>query len=327
MDTFINSSWRIGSLELPHRLIQGPLAGYSCAPFRALFNHFTPPAYCVTEMSSANDILYKHAQQSRYLYRDPQERILAHQISGAEKGVLAEAALHLQNLGADLIDINCGCPKTKIRKKGAGSALLEEPQKLVDIVKTVRAIINIPLTVKIRIQGTEQDINLTQAIADAGADALIVHGRRWTDDYDITCDLQQIARIKRHVAIPVIANGDLNHYNDLKKAVEQTGCDGYMIARGGSGRPWLYSELLNNIDLSINNTQKIKLFMQHLNGLMHLEDEYKAVLQSKSLIRYYFKSQLTKEQLQHFYQLNSIEQIHQFILKWAGNDHLKLEQL
>jgi len=314
MHTFINSPWQIGSLHLPHRLIQGPLAGYSCAPFRMLFNEFTPPAYCVSEMSSACDILNKHSQQSRYVYRDPGEPILAYQISGNDANILAAAAVKLQKHGADLIDINCGCPKTKIRKKGAGSALLEEPQKLIAIITKVRMAISIPLTVKIRIQNTEQDIHLAQSIAEAGADALIVHGRHWLDDYDVACNLQQIASIKQNVSIPVVANGDIHNTADLEYAFRQTGCDAYMIARGGSGRPWLYQELLQGQTLAIDKTIKVNLFMQHLLGLATLEEEYKAVLQSKSLIRYYFRNQWTKEQLNEFYQLQSLSQIQHFIV-------------
>ncbi len=314
MHTFINSSWQIGSLTLPHRLIQGPLAGYSCAPFRVLFNQFIPPAYCVSEMISARDVLHKHSSQSRYLYRDPQEKLLAYQISGTEKEILADAALILQEHGANLIDINCGCPKTKIRKKGAGSALLESPEKLITIIQHLRKTIRIPLTVKIRLLGDERDLHLAQQIMDAGADALIVHGRRWLDDYDIACDLRQIRRIKHTISIPVIANGDIRTQEDLVRTVQETECDAYMIARGGSGCPWLYQELLQQKKLVINTSKKIDLFMHHLNNLAQLEDEYKSVLQSKSLIRYYFRDQLSKEQLAAFYTMNSLSEIEQFII-------------
>ncbi|MBI2787027.1 MAG: tRNA-dihydrouridine synthase family protein, partial [Legionella longbeachae] len=202
MHAFINSSFKIGTLTLPNRLIQGPLAGYSCAPFRTLFNQYIPPAYCVTEMSSAQDILHKHLANSRYRYRAPEERLLAYQISGTEPFILAQAAQQLQLQGADIIDINCGCPKPKIRKKGAGSALLEKPKQLVEIINIVRAAITIPLTIKIRIQGNEKDVMLAKKIEEAGADALIVHGRRWIDDYDIASDFRQIANIKRELTIP-----------------------------------------------------------------------------------------------------------------------------
>ncbi|WP_131778228.1 tRNA dihydrouridine synthase [Legionella bozemanae] len=314
MHAFINSSLKIGSLTLPNRLIQGPLAGYSCAPFRTLFNHYRPPAYCVTEMSSATDILHKHTGKSRYVYRAPQERILAYQISGTEPYILAQAAQQLQFNGADIIDINCGCPKPKIRKKGAGSALLEDPEQLVRIVKEVRVAITIPLTIKIRIQGNEKDFLLAKKIEEAGADALIVHGRRWIDDYDVASDLHQIAQIKQSISIPVIANGDIHDIHSLHRAIELSGCDAYMISRAGSGKPWLYQELLEQRNVSVSFMEKCALFMTHLQGLAVLEDEYKAVLQSKSLVRYYFGKLVDASLLNHFYQLDSLEKMKQFFL-------------
>lgn len=316
MHTIINSPFQIGSLPIPHRLIQGPLAGYSCAPFRELFYQFTPPAFCVTEMSSAIDILHKHSPQSRYLYRSPQEQLVSYQIAGNDSDILAQAALYLQEFGADVIDLNCGCPKTKIRKKGAGSALLEQPQQLMHIIKQIKERITIPLTVKIRIQGNARDIDLAKGIEDAGADALIVHGRRWTDDYDIDCDLQQIKLIKSQVSIPVIANGDINSAASLQKTMDLTGCDAFMIGRAGSGRPWIYQELLENRVLDISVVQKIDLFMRHLRGLAELESEFKAVLQSKSLVRYYFRALLNEHQLKRFYQLDSLATIHNLLSEY-----------
>jgi len=313
MNTIINSPLPIGSLVLPNRLIQGPLAGYSCAPFRELFYQFAPPAYCVTEMSSALDVLTKHNNQSRYLYRSPVERLLAYQISGSDPDIMTQAASLLQKQGADIIDINCGCPKAKIRKKGAGSALLDEPEKLIRIIEKVRSALTIPLTVKIRIQGNENDLILAQKIAAIGVDALIVHGRRWTDDYDIQCDLRQIALIKQSIVIPVIANGDITNLENLQDTMFITGCDGFMIGRAGSGHPWLYQELLEQRRLNIDFSQKIDIFLQHLHGLALLENEFKAILQSMSLVRYYFKDQLTESQRQEFYHLKSIIEIGSFL--------------
>src|SRR5690349_17736228 len=113
MQAFLNSPFTIGSLQLPNRLIQGPLAGFSCAPFRRLFTLFLPPAYCVSEMLSAQDVIHKHTLESRYLYRAPDEGRLCYQISGTNPELMAMAAAKLEQAGADLIDINCGCPKTK----------------------------------------------------------------------------------------------------------------------------------------------------------------------------------------------------------------------
>ena len=228
---------------------------------------------------------------------------------------MSQAALRLEALGADLIDLNCGCPKTKIRKKGAGSALLERPSQLCEIVAAVRQAIKIPLTVKVRIHGDEQDVALAKSIEQAGANALIVHGRRWTDDYDTPCNFQHIALIKQAVKIPVIANGDLADKASIINAITISGCDAYMIARAGSGKPWLYQQLLNSgaSFLNVDNTTRKHCFITHLQGLAVLESEYQAVLQSKSLVRYYFNDIFSSEQLQQFYALRSLSEIETFI--------------
>lgn len=309
----ITTPLKIGTLSLPHRLIQGPLAGYSCAPFRELFYQFIPPAYCVSEMISAHDLVNKHQLQSRYLYKAPKEKYLAYQLSGSDPSCLAKAAFYLEQIGASLIDINCGCPKPKIRKKGAGSALLENPQQLVSIIKAVKRAISIPLTIKIRLHGNQDDLTLARQIEQAGADALIIHGRHWQDNYSTSCNLEQIGHIKRVIRIPVIANGDIRNETQLSKAWDISGCDAVMISRAGTGQPWLYQQLLTQQKLNITINHKIHLFMHHLQGLATLENEFKAVLQSKSLIRYYFKNDLRREQLLSFYQLNSLEHIHLFL--------------
>ncbi|KTD66274.1 tRNA dihydrouridine synthase [Legionella spiritensis] len=311
MRSFLNNPLAIGSLSLPNRLIQGPLAGFSCAPFRQLFHRFTPPAYCVSEMISAYDLVHKHTAMSRYLYRAPEETILGYQISGNDPKVMADAAVRLENLSADLIDINCGCPKPKIRKKGAGSALLEQPQLLYAIVDAIRQRVRCPLTVKIRLQGREEDIRLAQIIEQAGADALIVHGRRWVDDYDTPCDLKQIARIRQATSLPLIVNGDLQDITDLQTAWRETGCDAFMIARAGTGKPWLYQELLHLSPAPVTPHLQKQLFLQHLHGLAALENEHRAVLQSKSLVRYYFREQRQSAFLSHFYTLKSLRGIEQ----------------
>lgn len=308
----ITSSLNINGLVLPNRLIQGPLAGFSCAPFRTLFSLYHAPAYCVSEMISAHDVLHKHTATSRYLWRDPRENILCYQLAGHEPETMALAAVKLAQMGADIIDINCGCPKAKIRKKRAGSALLEEPSQLIAIVQAMRQAITIPLTVKIRLQGDERDLVLAQALQKAGSDALIVHGRRWFDDYQITVNYSQIARIKQAVTIPVIANGDIDSKETLDKAIQATQCDAFMISRAGTGHPTLYGTCLTGQDIMLSTDDRIDCFMQHLQGLAQLESPFKAMLQSKTLVRYYFKEYITPEQLLRFYALESLIEIEAF---------------
>jgi nifR3 family TIM-barrel protein len=267
-------------------------------------------------MISACDVLHKHRSDSRYLYRAPDERRLCYQLAGTSPEVMAAAAKKLQDLGADLIDINCGCPKTKIRRKGSGSALMSQPVELAAIIRAVREAIHIPLTVKVRINADERDIALAQFIEQAGADALIVHGRRWTDHYDIPTNFQQIAKIKQAIHIPVIANGDIVDHQSLMRAIEVSACDAYMISRGGSGNPWLYQQLLEKpteMLSTVTHSMRMDCFMSHLEGLSSLESEYKAVLQSKTLVRYYFGASLSHEALDVFYALSSLKEIEQHI--------------
>ncbi|MGQ3889196.1 tRNA dihydrouridine synthase [Legionella sp. CNM-1927-20] len=316
MNDFLNTPLTLRSFTLANRLIQGPLAGYSCAPFRKLFSVFFAPAYCVSEMLSAYDILHKHKTQDRYLFRAKEETALCYQIAGNEPSIMAAAAQKLVSLGANLIDINCGCPKTKIRKKGAGSALLDHPEQLIKIVTAIRLAIHIPLTVKIRLQeSAKQDIELVKRIANAGADAIIIHGRRWHDTYDTPSDLNRISLIKKATNIPLIVNGDLKDRQTILKALKTTEGDAFMISRAGSGKPWLFQEIINDISIKLDKNQLKDLFMLHLNDLAELETEYKAVLQSRSLVRYYFRHQLPAERLSTFYQLTTLREIEQFLIK------------
>jgi tRNA-dihydrouridine synthase B len=311
----LNSPFYIGSRLLSNRLVQGPLAGFSSAPMRALSYQFMPPAYAVSEMISAHDVVHKHAANSRYLYRSPVEKNLCYQLAGNHPAILVQAAVRLQDLGADLIDINCGCPKNKIRKKGAGSALLDNPDLLCKIVTTVRDAIQIPLTIKLRIQGSDDDILLAQALEQAGADALIIHGRRWIDDYDKPCDFEQIAQIKKNTHIPVIANGDIVDRESLSEALRITGCDALMLSRAGCGQPWIYAQLLADKEPIFWPSMHIKraIFFEHLNGLAALENEYQAVLQSKKLVRYYFLNARDPAFLKDFYGLSSLADIRSLI--------------
>lgn len=289
MNNTLNQSFHIGNLQLSHRLIQGPLAGYSCAPMREMFSHFKNPAYAVSEMLSAIDVLNKHELHSRYLYRSPFEGKLCYQLSGNDPIVMSEAASRLQAIGADLIDINCGCPMPKIRKKGAGSALLETPKQLFQLVEKMKGAIQIPLTVKIRIQDFAKDIYLAQGIAASGADALIVHGRRHLDDYEVPCQYQAIRQIKSSIAIPVIANGDMACVESLARASSVTEADAFMIARAGCGKPWIFEDLLAGQMRPQSYFMQVDLFKQHILALAELEGEYRACLQGRSLIRYYLR--------------------------------------
>ena len=314
-DSFvIQSPFLIGNLELPHRLIQGPLAGFSCAPMRELFSHFHLPAYAVTEMISAKDILHKHQPSSRYLYKSQQEGLLAYQLSGNNAQELSLAAKKCEDMGADLIDLNCGCPKDKIRKKGAGSALLENPHHLQNIIVSIKETIQIPLTIKIRLQSEDNNKELIKIITESGADAIIIHGRTPFEDYSVPCNYQIIKELKPLTHLPIIANGDIQDLDSLHEAITHSDADGYMIARAGCGQPWLFQHLLSpkkNTIISIQ--QRTELFIMHLEGLAKLENEFKALLQARSLIKYYFRPYREQIDFKCFYKLQRINELQQYL--------------
>jgi tRNA-dihydrouridine synthase B len=311
---FINSPLKFGQLEIPHRLIQGPLAGYSCAPMRELFSYYSAPAYAVSEMISAKDVLSKHHTTSRYLYRSPLEGLLAYQLSGNNPTELSLAAKKCQLLGADLIDLNCGCPKEKIRKKGAGSALLEKPYQLKTIIHSIKDSINIPLTVKIRLQTPEKDEELVKIITEAGADAIVIHGRTPHENYDTPCNYAQIKTIKKLTRIPIIANGDIENIDTLNRAITDTLADAFMIARAGCGQPWLYQSLLNPfITKKTTIHDRIELFFLHLDGLTNLENEYQALLQARSLVKYYFKPYRNLIDFKKFYLIHDKDSLKNYL--------------
>jgi tRNA-dihydrouridine synthase B len=291
----------IGSLSFAHHLIQGPLAGYSCAPFRKLFSQFSAPAYCVTEMISALDLTRHKNLHSRYLWRDPAEERLCYQLSGNCPTTLRAATAIVSDLGADLIDLNCGCPKQKIRKKKCGSYLLTQPQLIGEIVANMKSATQAAVTVKIRVDNqSDSHLLVAEAATQAGADALIVHGRHWSEGYDTPCRTNSIREIVKAVTIPVIANGDVSDIASLNSMLE-TGAAGVMISRAGTGKPWLFQQLLQEMSGKIYTPPTldviIELFTQHVTGLADLEGEFKASLQNRKLLPYYFRDYFSPERL------------------------------
>ena len=284
----------LGNLQLPSPLLQGPLAGYSCAPFRKLVWGFGGVGYCTTEMLSAHNIVYRPDQPARYRLRDDSEEIWSVQLAGSQPDILARATAIVRGWGAEIIDLNCGCPQPKIRKRKMGSRLLSDPEHLYRCVKAMREATDGVLTVKIRIEPNDQSANrqVAEAIDSAGANGLIVHARHWTERYDIPARWSAIRPFVDWVSIPVIANGDVDSLASFKAAQQDSGCAGVMIARAGLGRPWLFHQILTEFKSgkteSIPKAEQAELLMQHVAGLIAIEGEHLALLQARKLVAYYF---------------------------------------
>lgn len=303
MPEFLIHPIQLGNIQFPSNLIQAPLAGISCAPFREAIARFGGAAYCTTEMISAKTLL--HRPPKRYIYKSATEGPLCFQLSGNNPQELQKAALLAANYGANLIDLNCGCPVDKIRKKGCGSSLLAESQKLGAIVKAIKQAVRVPVSVKIRVDAKSGDCfntDVVTAVQDAGADFIVVHGRHWSEHYETNVHLDEIAAIVNASNIPVIGNGDIRDYASLRRMFYVTGCAGIMLGRAAVGQPWLFAKLQAE-DRSELYTVPAKckigtLFLEHIQGLIVLENETLAVLQTRKLSKYYLRAAQLPEELQ-----------------------------
>jgi len=302
------------------KFIPGPLAGYTCAPMRRLFWQFQEPAFCYTEMISAHHLVRSKRMPNRYVYRAPEEKRLCWQLSGHDPVVLGEASAKAVAMGADLIDLNCGCPKGKIRTKKCGSYHVEDSERLFKLVEAMRAAVDVPLIIKIRLHPSrdpQKTDEIVQAVNAAGADALAVHGRIYSDSYDMPVDADAMARCVEQSKIPVIINGDILDTISAKCLLAQTNAAGLMLGRGMTGKPWLIEQIQSEWDGSPyqipNPERRGELLLEHIEHLINLETELRAVRQSRKLVKYYGKTLLSKSELIESFQIDDFTTLSKWI--------------
>ncbi len=237
----------IGNVRLKNNLILGPMAGVTDLPFRLLCAEQGAGLVCM-EMVSAKGILYQNKNTEALLTIDKKERPVSLQFFGADPDIMSEMAKKIEDRPFDILDINMGCPVPKVVNNGEGSALMKNPVLAGKIIEKMARAIQKPVTVKIRKGFDEEHLNaveLAHVAQESGAAAVTVHGRTREQYYAGSADWDIIRQVKEAVTIPVIGNGDLRTAQDIQKMKEQTNCDGFMIARGAQGNPWIFSQILH----------------------------------------------------------------------------------
>lgn len=295
--TKLNSSFHIGSVEIPHRTVLAPMAGVTNSAFRTIAKEFGA-GLVVMEMVSDKGIQYNNEKTLHMLHIDEGEHPVSIQLFGNDADSLARAAEFIQkNTKADLVDINMGCPVNKIVKNEAGAMWLKDPEKIYQVVSTVKSVLDIPLTVKMRTGWSDSSLAVDNALAaeSAGVSALAIHGRTREQMYTGTCDHETLAKVAKAITkVPFIANGDIRTVQDAKFMIETVGADAVMIGRGARSNPYIFTQINHYFETgeelpNLPFDKMLDIAEDHLTRLSQLKGEVIAVREFRGLAPHYLR--------------------------------------
>lgn len=284
----------IGGITLEDNVLLAPMSGVTDLPFRRLVKSFGA-SLVVSEMIASRAMILQTRQSLQKCQKDKDHYPMSVQIAGCEPDIMAEAAKLNEDLGADIIDINFGCPVKKVVNGFAGSALMKDEDLATRIMDSVVKAVKIPVTMKMRLGWNYENLNspsLAKKAQDVGIKMLTVHGRTRCQMYNGMANWQLIANVKEVVKIPVIANGDIKTADDAKRAMKESKADGVMIGRACYGKPWL----INQISQKINNGQDCKepsiskqkeIVLNHFNQMIDYYGEKVAIPLARKHLGWY----------------------------------------
>lgn len=305
---------KIGTYELKNNLIVAPMAGVTDRPFRMLCKRMGA-GMAVSEMVASNSLLYGSEKTKRRANHEGEADPISVQIVGADPKMLAEAARHNVDNGAQIIDINMGCPAKKICNVMAGSALMQNEKLVAEILEGVAGAVAVPVTLKIRTGWDKSNRNALRIarIAEAsGIQALAIHGRTRACGYTGEAEYDTIAAVKAEIGIPVIANGDITTPEKAKFVLDYTGADAVMIGRAAQGRPWLFREIAYFLEtgahLEAPPAHEIRdVLTGHMHELYEFYGEHTGLRVARKHISWYTKGLAGSAHFRH--RMNQLESI------------------
>ena len=286
----------IGGIEFKSKIFLAPLAGITDRAFRQMCRHFGA-AYCETEMVSAKALCFGDKKSFGIMAMSEDDHPCGVQLFGSDPDIIGAAAKLAAKNGADIIDINMGCPAPKVANNGCGCALMNNPALCGRIVRAVKDSVKLPVTVKIRKgfdKNNENAVEVAKLCEQNGADAVIVHGRTREQYYSGYCDLDVIREVKQSLDIPVIGNGDIRNIESAEKMLDYTDCDALMVARGSLGSPWIFKTLTEYFNKGIinpepSNKDKLNIMREHIELVVKYKGEHIGMMQSRKQISWYLR--------------------------------------